>query len=330
MRAVQRAMTYIKEHKDEAYAIMVALKKLFDPAGLLNPDVIITDNPAVHLSHLKAMPAADPLVDRCIECGFCEPACPSNGLSLTPRQRIVLWRAMQDLRRRGTEAERLAAFEAEYPYLGIDTCAATGMCATRCPVGINTGTLMKQLKGPAAHPQLADWAAGHMDTVTGSARLGLSVLAAARNVLGEDTTARLNLRANRLLKQIPVVPAATPRAAAPRKAPTRSPSHPMGGPSSNPGAMTRGANALAPLALHRVKRQQVGGGGSAAFDFVQVHHFQAIAAARVVQRALGGAHGRAQRQTANAAHSVDTDFHDTLSFISSIFIEILHYSMTDG
>ena len=40
--------------------------------------------------------------------------------------------------------------------------------------------------------------------------------------------------------------------------------------------------------------------------------------------------GRAQRQTANAAHSVDTDFHDTLSFINSIFIEILHYSMTDG
>lgn len=207
------------EWGDEAYAIMVALKKLFDPAGLLNPDVIITDNPAVHLSHLKAMPAADPLVDRCIECGFCEPACPSNGLSLTPRQRIVLWRAMQDLRRRGTEAERLAAFEAEYPYLGIDTCAATGMCATRCPVGINTGTLMKQLKGPAAHPQLADWAAGHMDTVTGSARLGLSALAAARSVLGEDTTARLNQRANRLLKQIPVVPAATPRAAAPLPAP---------------------------------------------------------------------------------------------------------------
>ena len=96
------------------------------------------------------------------------------------------------------------------------------------------------------------------------------------------------------------------------------------------GVVALGANALAPLALHRVKRQQVGGGGSAAFDFIQVHHFQAIAAAWVVQRALGGAHGRAQRQTANAAHSVDTDFHDTLSFISSIFIEILHYSMTDG
>ena len=42
---------------------------------------------------------------------------------------------------------RLAELEAEYGWAGVDTCAATGMCATRCPVGINTGALMKQLKG---------------------------------------------------------------------------------------------------------------------------------------------------------------------------------------
>lgn len=46
---------------------------------------------------MKALPAADPLVDTCIECGFCEPQCPSHGLTLSPRQRIVGWRAISHL-----------------------------------------------------------------------------------------------------------------------------------------------------------------------------------------------------------------------------------------
>ena len=33
-----------------------------------------------------------------------------------------------------------------FDYQGIDTCAATGLCADRCPVGINTGSLIKKLR----------------------------------------------------------------------------------------------------------------------------------------------------------------------------------------
>ncbi len=81
----------------QAYGLMKEIKALFDPDGLLNPGVIINDDPAAHLKHLKPMPAAGQLyapVDRCIECGFCEPQCPSHGLTLSPRQRIVGWREL--------------------------------------------------------------------------------------------------------------------------------------------------------------------------------------------------------------------------------------------
>ncbi|ELI9682546.1 FAD-binding oxidoreductase, partial [Vibrio vulnificus] len=125
----------------EGYQLMQQIKTIFDPQGLLNPGVIINDNPHSHIENLKPMPAADPLVDRCIECGFCEPVCPSRTLTLSPRQRIVLYRELQ---RRVRAGEQVQASELEkvFEYQGIDTCAATGLCADRCPVGINTGDLV--------------------------------------------------------------------------------------------------------------------------------------------------------------------------------------------
>ena len=56
----------------EAADLMRTIKRLFDPDNLLNPGVILNDNPAAHLENLKPMPAAEDIVDRCIECGFCE------------------------------------------------------------------------------------------------------------------------------------------------------------------------------------------------------------------------------------------------------------------
>jgi len=208
------------EWGSDAYAIMRDIKKLFDPHGVLNPDVIITDNDQLHLENLKAMPAADPLVDRCIECGFCEPACPSNGLSLTPRQRIVLWRRINHLQRSGEAPAELSSHQSQYRYLGIDTCAATGMCATRCPVGINTGTLMKQLKGASPRPDAARWAAGHMRLLTAGARLGLGVRASAQKLLGKPAVQALNRSLHHTFKTIPIVPLGAPGPA--RRLPTPS------------------------------------------------------------------------------------------------------------
>ena len=203
------------EWGDEAYAVMCEIKALFDPDGLLNPDVIISGDPQIHLKDLKAMPAADPLVDRCIECGFCEPACPSSGLSLTPRQRIVAWRRIQQLRRHGSDPQTLARLEADYGWAGLDTCAATGMCATRCPVGINTGDLVRQLRGEARHPGVANAVEAHLGAVLGTARAGLGVLRLARGVLGASATRSVNEALHRVIPVLPVAPSATPAAAAP-------------------------------------------------------------------------------------------------------------------
>jgi D-lactate dehydrogenase len=143
------------EWGSQAYGLMKEIKQLFDPAGLLNPGVIINDDPAAHLKHLKPMPAAGQLyapVDRCIECGFCEPQCPSHGLTLSPRQRIVGWR---ELSRRQAAGEAPGQLGEDYLYMGLDTCATCGLCSTACPVGIETGALTRAVRGE----QLSAWPA---------------------------------------------------------------------------------------------------------------------------------------------------------------------------
>jgi len=113
----------------DAYQLMWKIKRLLDPQGILNPDVVLSEDPGIHLKNFKPLPAANEIIDKCIECGFCEPVCPSNGLSLSPRQRIVIWRDIQAKKRAGVDTR---ALEEAYQYQGIDTCAATGLCAQRC------------------------------------------------------------------------------------------------------------------------------------------------------------------------------------------------------
>jgi len=161
----------------EAYALMWQIKRLFDPEGLLNPGVILNHDGEVHLKDLKPLPQVDPIVDRCIECGFCEPKCPSRGLTLSPRQRIVGWREIARLEHDPTPVGEVSTLRALYDYHGIDTCAACGLCATACPVGIETGILIKALRGRRAGPfehRIAEAAADHYGAVTTGVRAGLA------------------------------------------------------------------------------------------------------------------------------------------------------------
>lgn len=145
----------------EAYAIMRRLKALVDPDGLLNPGVILNPDPKAHLADLKSLPGVEDEVDKCIECGYCESKCPSQDLTLTPRQRIVVRREMVRLKEEGGVPELERALEATFPYMALDTCAVDGLCATACPVSINTGELTKRFRR-LRHPEWAQELARHL------------------------------------------------------------------------------------------------------------------------------------------------------------------------
>ena len=186
------------EWGSDAYQLMWQLKRLLDPQGILNPDVVLSEDPHIHLKHLKPMPAADEIVDKCIECGFCEPVCPSKGLTLSPRQRIVIWRDIQAKKRAGIDTLEL---EKAYAYQGIDTCAATGLCAQRCPVGINTGELVKKLRARSAHSvKTADWLGNHFTTTLQGARFMLHAANGARMLLGAPRLGKISAALTRASK----------------------------------------------------------------------------------------------------------------------------------
>ncbi|GBC62442.1 FAD-binding oxidoreductase [Desulfonema ishimotonii] len=178
-----------REWGPEIYAVMREIKAVFDPDGLINPDVIINDDPEGHLRNFKGMPVAHPLVDTCIECGFCERNCMSHDLTLSARQRIVLYREMTRLARSGADPTRLAALRRQFDYYGDQTCAADGLCALSCPVEIDTGRLIKDLRHAglsATASRVAGAIGDHMDTVTTLTRWGLKVADRIHAVVGTD------------------------------------------------------------------------------------------------------------------------------------------------
>ena len=157
-----------------AYAVMRDLKSLLDPDNLLNPGVVINPNPQAHITHVKSMAKVAPEVDKCIECGFCESKCPSRRLTLTPRQRIVVQREIAHLKElesdsdSATYSELSASLHADFQYSGLDTCAVDGLCATACPVGINTGEMTKRLRAESLTKKsenTAVWMAEHFEWV---------------------------------------------------------------------------------------------------------------------------------------------------------------------
>jgi D-lactate dehydrogenase len=160
----------------DAYAVMQELKRLIDPDRLLNPGVILNDDPRAHVTDLKSLPTVETEVDHCIECGFCERMCPSRDLTLTPRQRIVVRREMARLGLQEPDSPVLTELAADYRYAGLETCATDGLCALTCPVGIDTGQLVKRLRRQAVSParhELARVAAERLAWIEPLARAGL-------------------------------------------------------------------------------------------------------------------------------------------------------------
>ncbi len=207
------------EWRDKAYEAMRELKDIFDPEGLLNQGVIFNDDPQCFIKCLKPLPVLDYDFDRvpdggrylqlsegtkstaretieavkrankCIECGFCEVNCMSCGLTLSSRMRIAVQREIRELESTGTNPERAAKLRKQYKYYGDQTCATDGLCATSCPMKINTGELthlirqMDMLDSKMGY-RIGEFAANHLGGIKSGLRLVLDVAHLGHVTLG--------------------------------------------------------------------------------------------------------------------------------------------------
>ena len=178
-----------KEWGDKAYGVMQEVKRIFDPAGILNPGVIFNEDPESFVRAIKPMPLVDDEVNKCIECGFCEVNCVSNGFTLSSRQRIIVQREISRLRATGLDSDRLARLEQQYQYLGEQTCAADGLCSTSCPMGINVGELTHHLRalnrGTFAR-SVGNFTGKHFSAIKSGVKALLYLASAGNAVLGDS------------------------------------------------------------------------------------------------------------------------------------------------
>ena len=196
----------------KAYEINCRIKAIFDPERILNPDVMITDDPDVYKKNLKAQCVIDDAFTICMECGFCEKHCPSRNLTLTPRQRIALLRETKRLENEGnfTLASELRK---GYEYFGVDTCAACSMCKGLCPLSIDTAQIalsMRRIDPPA--PELAKKIYDNFSTTLQMCRAGVSLEGIAGSIITQKAISKITEGLHGVTGVTPYVPKTTPKA----------------------------------------------------------------------------------------------------------------------
>ncbi len=195
-----------RQYGDELYDAMWQVKRACDPTVTLNPGAVLTEDPKLHLKNIKSTTPVRPVIDHCVECGYCEPVCPSQHLTTTPRQRIVIQRALAEAEASGDTALAEEIYRDE-TYAVVHTCAVDGMCQTACPVQINTGDLVRDLRAERA-PKILDgaWkqAAKAWGPFVATASVGMTVvdhvpnplvrgaLGLARKAIGDDIVPTLS------------------------------------------------------------------------------------------------------------------------------------------
>ena len=196
----------------KAYELNRRIKAIFDPERILNPDVIITDDPDVYKKNLKAQCVIDDAFTICMECGFCEKHCPSRNLTLTPRQRIALLRETKRLENEGnfTLASELRK---GYEYYGVETCAACSMCKGLCPLSIDTAQIalsMRRIDPPA--PELAKKIYDNFSTTLQMCRAGVSLEGIAGSIITQKAISKITEGLHGVTGITPYVPKTTPKA----------------------------------------------------------------------------------------------------------------------
>ncbi len=183
-----------------ATALMWRTKRLVDPDGILAPRILLDRDPRAHLRGLKTIPRVEAVADPCIECGFCEPTCPSADLTTTPRQRIVLRREMV---RQPPGSPLLDGLLDAYGYDAVDTCAGDSTCRLACPVGIDTGALMRDFRHRRHGPHeeaVAALAARHFRTVETAARTAVAAAGRIPDRVGDRLLDALSRAARRAVR----------------------------------------------------------------------------------------------------------------------------------
>ncbi|MEV2250589.1 FAD-binding and (Fe-S)-binding domain-containing protein [Streptomyces sp. NPDC050147] len=197
----------------KATELMWRTKQVIDPDGVLAPRIVLDRDPKAHLRGLKTIPKVELIADPCIECGFCEPSCPSEDLTTTPRQRIVLRREM--MRQTPGSPVENGLIEA-YGYDAVETCAGDSTCKLACPVGIDTGALMKDFRHARHSPReerAAAVAAKNFKAVEAAARLAVAAADRISDRLLTSVTraARKAVRPDLVPEWLPAIPAAAAR-----------------------------------------------------------------------------------------------------------------------
>jgi D-lactate dehydrogenase len=190
----------------EAYEILRRVKNAVDPDRLLNPGVILNDDTNAHIRNLKDLPSVEEEVDRCIECGYCEHKCPSRNITTTPRRRIVVRRVLRNLELAGDTAN-YKLLRDQFQYDGMDTCAVDGLCATACPVDINTGDLIKRLRSEnhsATANKIALWLAKNFEVAEWLTRRALSIGVRLNKIFGTNAMFRLTGALKRFIPSLPL------------------------------------------------------------------------------------------------------------------------------
>ncbi|MCX5379795.1 FAD-binding and (Fe-S)-binding domain-containing protein [Streptomyces sp. NBC_00091] len=201
----------------KATELMWRTKRIVDPDSVLAPRILLDRDPRAHLRGLKTIPQVEEVADPCIECGFCEPTCPSEDLTTTPRQRIVLRREMM---RQQPGSPVLAGLLDAYGYDAVDTCAGDSTCKLACPVGIDTGALMKDFRHRRHSPReerAAELAARRFRTVEAGARLAVAASEKITHAVGDRVltavtgAARKAVRPDLVPEWLPQIPGAAAR-----------------------------------------------------------------------------------------------------------------------
>ncbi|MER5612553.1 FAD-binding and (Fe-S)-binding domain-containing protein [Streptomyces sp. NPDC002215] len=201
----------------KATELMWRTKRIIDPDGVLAPRIVLDRDPKAHLRGLKTIPEVEAIADPCIECGFCEPTCPSHDLTTSPRQRIVLRREM--LRQPDGSPVETQLLDA-YGYDAVDTCAGDSTCKLACPVGIDTGAMMKDFRHRRHSPReerIAALTAKNFKAVEAAARLAVAAADRIGDRLGDGPLETITALARRAVRPdlvpewLPEIPGAAAR-----------------------------------------------------------------------------------------------------------------------